>query len=412
MIKINMKRIFTTLVVLLPLLYQYKSPISAISFGEFILIPFMIYFLLKNISTNVRYKDFKGLYTYLFLVLVFNTFASFQSYYDYKESITVIARIFFYAILVYISYNNFDFEYGIKILIYTTTFCCIYIMLQVVAHYTIDVYLPTIINPDWVFAAEESGNRLDYEKYYRWTYRPSSLFLEPGYFVSFSAPALLALLHFKKINNKNFLVSLIITVGLVLSTASSAIVVLALAWGFLILKNLFKEDGKVNKNILIMIIAIIVFFVILLLSPISTTLIKRTMTGGSFNNRITRTIILFQNTDFVQKITGVGLNNIANWCEEDGISTEYDEKDLNFVSSYIGTLLLSGVVVFVFYNRFFIKMFCENKQLLIRLMILVFLFFNLIGNIIFSYKFAFYTILIFCAQKYYKTVDGGTNATN
>ena len=399
---VKIQKLFTILVVLLPFLYQYRSPISVISFGEFILLPFMVYFLIKNFSTKVKYKEFNGLYTYFFVAILFNFIASLQTYYSYKEFITVFARIAYYALLIYIAYHNFDFKYGIKVLIGTSLFFSLYVLLQRVVYHSVNIYLPTVISPNLVFPGEESGNRLDYANYYRWSYRPSSLFLEPGYFISYAAPALLALLYFEDINRKKMIIALIITVGFVASTSSAAIIVLGVAWGFFILKNLYRKDGKVETKRLMLLLLIVLFMFILLLSPLATTLIQRTSTGGSFNNRITRAFILFQNTNLFQKFTGVGINNIANFVNETGSYTIYDEKDLNFVSSYIGTLLASGIFTFIFYNKYLITLYCRNKQTYTKLLVLIFLFYNFIENMVFTYRFAFYTILILGAQKFYK----------
>lgn len=399
--KLTLKKIFTIFVVLLPFLYQYKSPITVISLGEFILIPFMIYFFMKDFSTKLVLKQFNGLYTYLLCVLIFNLIASIQTYYSYSDFATIFARIVYYSILIYIAYNNFDFKYGIKFLINISILFSVYAIIQTIAYYTLDVILPTVVNPNWVFAGEESGNRLNYAEYYKWMYRASSLFLEPGYYISYAAPALLALLHLDGFNKKNMLRSLIITIGFIVSTSSAAIVILVVAWGTYFLKDFFGKNKKYEIKKIILSFGIIIIVCVLLNSGVLMSVINRIAGGGSFNNRITRTFIIFKNTNVFQKIVGVGVNNVANFINQEKLYTMYDEADLNYISSYIGTLLSSGIITFLFYNKFFITSFCKSRQIFTKLLVTIFLFYNFIGNITFSNKFAFYAILIFATQKFY-----------
>ena len=44
----NIDKAFTIFVSLLPFLYQYKSPINTVSFGEFILIPFLLFYTIHK----------------------------------------------------------------------------------------------------------------------------------------------------------------------------------------------------------------------------------------------------------------------------------------------------------------------------------------------------------------------------
>lgn len=402
--KLTLKKIFTIFVILLPFLYQYKSPIAVISLGEFILIPFMIYFCVKNFSTKLVLKQFNGLYTYLLCALFFNLIASLQSYYVYSEFITILARIIYYSILIYISYNNFDFKYGIKVLINFSIFFSLYAIIQTIAYHVVDVILPTVVNPKWVFAGEESGNRLNYALYYKWMYRASSLFLEPGYYISYAAPALVALLHLKDYDKKNMISSIIISVGFILSTSSAGIVILGISWGTYIFKDLLYKKTIFKTKKIIVILLFLIISIVILTSPLSDKLINRLVSGGSFNNRITRTYILFENTNLFQKFFGVGINNVANFVVHTQAYTIYDEDNLNYVSSYIGTLLSSGIFTFIFYNIYFIVSFLKNKKMFTRLLIIIFLFYNFIGNIVFTNRFAFYAILIFAAQKFYSEI--------
>lgn len=398
--KIRNINLFTILVSLLPFLYQYKSPIASISFGEAILMPFIIYYFFKIINFTFKKDMFNGLYIYFLTAFICGIIASIQEYFSYGDFITKAARLVYYALLIYVCYYNYNFKLGLKVITFFAIFFSGYAILQFVVHLISGNILSTVINPNWVFSAE-AGGRLDYEKYYKWLYRSSSLFLEPGYYVSYCAPALVTLLFYNKINVKKIIMALLITVGFLVSTSSAGLVILLISWGMFILNYMFSKSYKIKINRLLLGIVIAIILVFLIISPLADTVLKRTSTGGSFNNRITRTYILLSNTNLFQKIFGVGINNVTNFVKFEKVYTQYDETSLEYVSTYLGTFLCSGIITFIFYNLYFIKTYKKNKNMFARTLILIFLFLNIIGNISFSSSFAYYAILIFAIQKAY-----------
>ena len=162
-----MKKIFSILIILLPFLYQYKSPINSISFGEMILIPFIIIFLLKDYNAKIIIKKFNWLYIYLGLAVVTSVITSISEYFSYKEFLTVFLRIIYYSLLIYVAYNNFEVEFGYKCFRKIALFFTFYLFFQYFFYKKLGIILPTVVNKNWVFAPER-GPRLDYSIYYQY----------------------------------------------------------------------------------------------------------------------------------------------------------------------------------------------------------------------------------------------------
>lgn len=395
--KISMREIFTFLVSVLPFLYQYKSPISIISFGEFVLIPFIIYYFVKNFKFKLPIRVFNGIYIYFIVGIFCTIFASYETHFNFKDFVTVAARILYFSVLIYVCYYEYNFKSGNRYIKICSTIFVIYAIIQYITHLVTSFILPTTFNSNWIFEAE-AGERLNYEKYYRWLYRSSSLFLEPGYFISYCTPAVIDIFFLEKMNKKNVILMILFSIGFLVSTSSAGLFIILITWiGFMIksMCNPQKNNLKIFKFIIIPLI------IILLLSlPLSNTVLTRTKGGGSFNNRITRTLMLIDKMNWYQKIFGVGINNVENFVVTNQFYTQYDETgNLGYTSAYFGTIANSGILTFICYNAFFIITFLKNREWYIRMLIIVFLFFNIIGNISYTTSFVYYVILLNGKQK-------------
>lgn len=410
--KINIKKSFTFFVALLPFLYQYKSPISVISLGEFILIPFLIYFILMESKRKIKLSYFNGMYTYWLIVLVMTVFASIQPHFSFESAFTVFIRIIYYSFLIYVSYKNFNVEYALNVVTFFSVFFSIYAVIQFSMYHINRTILPTVINASWVFEAER-GIRLDYANYYRWIYRPSSLFLEPSYFATFCSVGLTYSVFLANKSMKMFCNALIITFGLVISASSAGLFILILNWFGYFYNICFKFKNKINVKTIFITLVFIVFAIYIFKSSVSDTLLARTASGGSFNQRITRTFLISKYMNVYQQIVGIGLNNLENYVKYNGINTKYDEgeKMLNYASSMIGTYVCSGFITLIFYIRFYFKSwFSQYNDYFSRLILVTLLFFSFIEMNSYTYRFAFLVIFLFAKQRdNLSSITGGDN---
>lgn len=386
---------FTFFVVLLPFLYQYKSPISVVSLGEFILVPFILYYLINLKWKRIPYRNYNGYFVYIFAVLMASLMAGVNTYYRFAEFATVLVRIIYYSFLILVSYKNFDIHRGLNLVRIFSLFFSIYVIIQYIMYKSAGIILPTVLNPSWVFSAE-SGIRINYSEYYRFIYRPSSLFLEPSYYALFAGVGLASALLYGDDGKKrsNFVIGLIITAGMVVSTSSAALLMIIINWSAYLCKMFFIERKHITTRKLLLTITLFVFMATLFRSSLAATLLTRTQGGGSFSNRITRGFILARNMNIYQVIFGVGINNVEGFMHYNNIVTIYDEGNLNYVSSMIGTYLCSGVFAFICYIRVFYLSYARSQQLLGKILTMSFLVFNFIEANSYSYRFAFFMIFI------------------
>lgn len=402
-----MTRLFSYLIALLPFLYQYASPVSRISLGEFLLIPFLIYYFLIELEhpSTVNRRQYLGIYSYFYVAVLTSIIASAQSFFRYSDFLTIAARIVYYAFLIYFACKHSNFTVMARTIEIASLFFSVYLIMQFLAYHAIGKVLPTTLNPNWIFGPE-AGGRLDYDNYYKWFYRPSSLFLEPGYFASYASVGLASFLLNKRSKVTVITFSLIVTLALVMSASTAGLAMLVIIYAIYIYTLVFrnKSISTVKKFFYIAVVVVAVIYIVF--SNLAMTLLTRMSTGGSFNNRITRTAYLVKKMNIFQLLFGVGINNVSNNVIQNDLYTIYDEANLDFVSSLLGTLLCSGIFTFIFYIRFYLKAYFYGRNVFARTLVIMLLFESAIGYTSFTYSFAFFAILVIAAYQYEATKEG------
>ena len=276
----------------------------------------------------------------------------------------------------------------------------IYLIIQYVVYKCTGNYLPRYISSNLLFPPEKNARILT--DYYKWIFRPSSLFLEPGYFTLFCIPYV-CLLFFKKKNNLIIKIEhVIVLIALFLSGSSAALVSIAIII-YLYFNYFFENHGfKKGINIIITTLLSIIILLFVITNFKNNDIVERTISGASFNNRVTRGIIVYDKMSSINKLMGVGINNLGNYMEYNGISTEFDETNLNYCSSIVQILTNSGIIGFIFFVIYLAGIFKISKNNICSKILFVMLLFLLsYENILFSYRFCFIYAFI-CGLKDYK----------
>lgn len=334
-------KLFTYALLLLPILYQYKCIGSILSFGEIIIAIITVGILFKD---RFKLNKIDGSLAIFYIVSIFTTlFCAFFSWFDVAAAGTVILRMVFYAIVINLARRYFDLRYGAKFYILLVELLSIYLIFQVFYFAITGGYLPIYLNYNWQFPPEARPN--DLSIYYMWNFRASSLFLEPSYFALYSLPCVVIIL-FKRNKKINDIITLVITcIAILFSTASSGLVGLVITFAVYFFKrtdNAIKH-GSLIKFIIVL-TAIAVAFIFLFASENSEFILYRLSTGGSFNQRVTRGIIIYTKLPFINQLFGVGLNNVEAYMLKYNLSTPYDEGNLNYSCSLIQTLNYFGLI--------------------------------------------------------------------
>lgn len=394
-------KFFSILIILLPILYQYKSPIYSISLGEFLLVPYIFYYILEYCSKVKKIKIEKSLILFCFITVLNTLIVSIvKNYFNFEPSITIIIRMIFYIILIFAAFEYFDFKYAMRLYNKITIVLSIYLIIQYIYTQITGNYLPIYIDYNLLFGPEMRNP--DLSEYYMYTFRPSSFFLEPSYFALFSLPVICYnLLYYEECIKYRIFTSLIITISLVLSGASSGIIGVVLIWGVYLYPETIK---KIDFKRITIFLVLFLVLIILINSEVGKVALARIQKGGSFGQRIERGIILFKEFDIFNSLFGVGINNLENYMNYYGIKTIYDETNLNYMASIVGVLVNSGVIGIVFYINHFKKLLLKTNNMFCFGMIIIYIFCSSYENMLFSYRMGFYLILIYASINKKSTV--------
>lgn len=390
--------LYTIIVILIPFLYQYASPFSFLSLGDFcliIVVGISIFFLLCN-----KNFSFDGSVLKLVCVLLgLNIFPLLQSqFYNIKDSITLIFKMVLYLFAISTCTIYFNFKLCKKFY-FILAFCFgSYLIIQYLTFNLTGKYLPIYLKNEWLFSWEKRPKDLAYiyTVTYSGQYRPSSLFVEPGYYALYVIPALaISLLMDKKI-----IYPLFITLTLFLSTSGAGILISCFVWTYFFVSKFVTIENKkiklkINSYFFIFIISVI--FVLLLM--FTTNIFYRIF--NSFNARISRGFIIFHSLPSLNKIFGVGTNNISNYMKYYKITTVYDELNLNSGATYSTYLVQYGIVGYIFLIIFSVKLiknsFSSKLSLCLGLIIILFMIFE---DILFIYRMIFlFSFLIYYVDK-------------
>lgn len=390
-------RIFSLLIILLLFLGQYKGIGSIISLGELLLLLCLGVIIISNpyLKPSKINRIFVVFYLVVLLTVCIN---SFFDYFVLGSAITIILRMLFYAVLIYEARMHFKFSYIEKFYYFCIFIASAYLIIQYLYHTFLGGYLPIYINYSFLFPPEARAASL--ETYYRWAFRPSSLFLEPSYFSKFVLPGV-GFLVFTKNKPKFQIITVVVScLALVLSTANSAIIGLLIIF----VAKLFDVNKKNTiKNMIIRILlltAMIVAYVFFTWSNEMAYQYNRLYSGGSFDQRILRGLIIFQQLPLFHQIFGVGVNNLDSYIEKYGLYTQYDESNLNYSASSVQILNFCGIIGFIMLVLLLLSYIPKIKKLaagdrtqcFVQFYLLIF---NVIySQVVFSSGFAFPVIIL------------------
>lgn len=387
---------FNFFIVLLPILYQIATPINVISLGELILIPLMLYQFIRK--KNISFKVPRELIIFFFIPVLLTFFSSLTNdFFSLSKAITVIARIIFYFALICIAAREFNFQSSVKIYFWVCCLSAIYLYIQVFAYYGVSILLPIPRNySNILFAYSESTETAYY--YHMFGFRPASIFTEPSFYADYVAPFIAILLFypgnlclFKKNEKKRrMLMAIFMSISIILTTSNMGVLYCALLWTYFFLKDTSILKIKLQYKLLILMF-IFGFLIFVLNSEAFSFLINRLMAGGSIGPRVLRGFLIYDNLPFINKIIGVGLNNIENCVKALNIYTIYDELDLNYTVTLTNRLITTGVLGLCSLIYFWVVQFLAKKTTVQRVLLLLMLisFIFEAGEYTFGFAFAF-----------------------
>lgn len=393
-------KLFSILIILLPFLYQYKSPLEILSLGDFLLIIGSTICVFYDILSQKKIKICYQIIFFVFGLLIINFIPMFTSgWFSIEDFSTIFLKMIMYTIVIEVAYNHFSFLKVKKMYLWFCVLLSFYLILQYFYTKATNNYLPIYIKYDWLFSWEKRVK--DLNEYYGFVYykfRPSSLFLEPSYFALYVIPCLYLTLIFEK----KYLLSLLISFALILSTSGAGIGLMAIIYVCFFIKLIIKlvEERKVSKVVeffLFFSTIMIALFLILFSSLFSRVL------GGSFGARISRGFIIFGKMNLNEQLFGVGINNLSNYLKMYSIRTIYDEINLNYNASISSVLVQNGFFGIIILLIFAIFIYRKNKKIISFLILLFALL--CFEDVLFNFRFGFYISIMFSFNKEFEILN-------
>ncbi len=351
---LSMNKIFSFLIVFIPIFSVYKSPLPGVDFSTFCAIIFSFFYIIfcKKIQISINIPFVFLIFYIIFFSLWLPIFTT-----D-KEIMLHLLRAFKFSYLIififFICYKQlFDVNYSIKILNTLTLFLVLYIFIQKISFslfgYTLPSGFISLINSD-------NYIDLDYEKIYENFYRPSSFFIEPAYFSHY---VLLGITYniFGYNYGKllyNYKYAVIFSIGIFISGSGQGILLTVLIWSIWLIKNLLSKKSHFkfvsNKYILI-------FFIIFISVPVGYFTMKTELVTMSLDRVFTSNIDFggnavlarmmgyeyFFNLPIIYKIIGVGFGNVPSDVYFSSLSY------ILYTIGFLGFLIILYIFIRAFY---------------------------------------------------------------
>ncbi len=381
-------RIYSVIIILLPFLYQYASPLSFLSLGDFVLMFFTVYGLFRIDLVKAK-NSIKPLLVFSCAFVLLTVFVSMFSgdYFRFSDAVTIFFKILLYLGVCAVCTQHFNLRYVKKFYFALVGIFGLYLVIQLVYNKTTNGYLPIWLNHDWLFSWENRPENL--YVYYGPTgymrFRPSSLFLEPGYYVMFVLPALLILLF----EDKNIIAAILLYITIILSTSGAGILIGLLAFVAKgVTKIAYFKDKKLYLTRYIYVALALVAVGVLVVILFGDEILPRIF--NSFNARITRSLLIFENMDDFHKIFGVGMNNTVNYVNAHSVYTAFDEANLNFGASIVASGVQYGIIgCFIFLVSLFALAVNASRSKTGLMLVLLYIIYAAFEEIIFNFRMGF-----------------------
>jgi len=396
-------RLLTSIIVLLPVLNIYSSPISGVGVGDIAIaccVPYLAYIFIKN--KVVLNKCCYALFLF-YLYCILTTFINVGiNGYDLKDAATRLLVLSFYVvtILLITSTCSFNIEEGFKLYSIMAVVIALIVLAQTIAFKFFNKNLYFLI-PGLSYNQSSLATYdlyvAQYDAMYLYSFRPTAIFLEPSHIALYLLLPLYYLLNRQIISHKQWVIIVIISIGVVLSSSGTGYLVLLIAWGLFIIKVLInnKNAGTSLTIIGLTIVAIIVISA----TPYFETILFRLRDFGSgsessINVRLLKGFSLFGRLPIMQQLFGMGCgtyNSFVQLLHKAGETIESYE----YMSSISYILCSTGIFGAILYAKFCANVIKYKTYLQSGGLLLLLLGMYFTGSILFScYDFIYYILLL------------------
>lgn len=401
--KLNLKKITSATIALLPWLGNYSFLIDKLTLGDFILL--MVFLI--NVFSNRRLfiSNFKNPQKYLLIFYIYGFIIvclSFLSNSIFVNSLVInrTIKLGFYIIIIFfmITPELTDFGYFTKyyrIIVYVS---CAAILMQYLAFYLGGIYLEFKL--PFLTYSSDFAEQFDYTASRLSSFRPDSIFLEPAHFVYYVI-GYLPICLFKKYNGKpNIIEATLVTLCILMSVSSTGVFYLISIWCYFLFAFLLKSKISLYKKISTMFIVLIISYAIITIfinTELYTAIARlgRVNSVGAieYSNAWDKLILgseyLFELND-LERIFGIGFGNYRT-----GI----------FTTSIYFIIYSTGIIGGVFFLLWILNHYINSNNLGKSMIILTLLLFSS-WYLVYSSFFVLFNILIlnYCYLPYSREI--------
>lgn len=363
----NPKKVFNLLIILMMIGNVYTFPFfRSLSWGEVILLLFFPYFIL-NIG-SLKIVRIGSILAFVLYALLSTLLFAAVSFGDVQAPLVRILReAFYYVLIFYCGYYLFDYAKFSQGVIIFCKVLSLYIVLQSFVYSVTGWYIPgffmnAALNDGGYSGSELYNHFLTYAKISGYL-RPNGFLCEPaqcaqclflGILVSFFSPIK---------GKKQLITSVWLTVGLVCTMSTSAIVYAGFSWIVWLIK-----EGKRNITHVLFIIAIVSLGVILIygktkynnllavIEKLTNSFSKDTISNSS-ELRLFKGFLTFASLPFFYKIFGIGFGNYDAAVPKLFSGQNIHMVESEYMNSFSYILVSAGVIGACLLFVYFIQRF-------------------------------------------------------
>jgi len=362
--------IFAFLFAISPILNNYRGLVVSAGITLLIIIfPYEIYKLLRRRTISVRSIRL------LMPLLLFWTFKVI----DHGSDVTEIGQVIIYIVLfMTLAEGRVQPEKMIRCAVIVSCVASACIIVQTISYYLLDnhiQFVPTSLlktgSEQWIKLAQTG--RISVNGRMMRFYRPSAFFLEPSHMFTYMCFPLFYKLLSPKIEKKDLYISIIISVGMILSTSGMGIVATAAVW-FVFLGGAGNENRHFNiknyfrpRNVMIifafMLAAIFMFYKV---EFFNNSIARIFSSSTNYNNAVLGRIS--SGTKIIQSLRGEQL-----WL---GVADHYSDVSAH-MSGFNATMYKYGILGTLLSYLFYLRalFFLKDQFFWMAILIIVYSFF-------------------------------------
>ena len=352
------QKLFTTIVVLFPILDIYSVGVKGIGIGSilisisFVVILFRHLKMTYNIQWNPYFLFFLyGLIISLITLLLHNEFSA--------TAVSIRLTYFlFYTLLIFMpSLYDFNIRYACKVYLIAGFFCSVFLLVQYVSFFVFNHTLLGIIpGLPLNYSITDYNEWTDsYNNLYDIIFRATSIFPEPAAFAQYVSPLLVIILFTSLIEKKKLTMAGFFSIALFLSTSTNAIIFSVIIW---IIYFLYRgyDDMKNKDGSVLLLPVIIVIFIALLFPMVMTDNPISNYTSQQLNDlfdikttssaylRVIRGFDIYTQLGLLEQIFGIGFGTYTSYYSMGSIYVL--DGDTEYMSALSYLFVSSGIVGF------------------------------------------------------------------